>query len=66
MNQSYNLLGSLHLLGRRSLEILVGGRIIAGLKERTRSKGIVRKIIVAVRGEVEGGTGEVDVGEVSF
>ena len=66
MNQSCNLLGSLCLFSRRSLESLVGGRTMEGLKEGIGGKGIARGIIVVVRGEVEGGKGEVDVREVSF
>ena len=31
------------------------------LKEETRGKGIVRGIVVVVRGEVEGGKGEMDI-----
>ena len=37
-----------------------------GLKGGTRGKRIVREIVVVVRGEVEDGTGEVDVGEDSL
>ena len=60
------MLGSLRLLGRRSLESLVGGRIIESLIEGTGGKGIARGIVVVMRGEVEGGKGEVDVEEDSF
>ena len=66
MNQSCNLLRSLRLLGRRSLESLTGGRIIEGLFEGTGGKKITRGIVVKVTGEVEGGIGDVDVGEDSF
>ena len=66
MNRSCILLGSLRLLGRRSLKSLAGGRTIEGLLERTVGKGIAREIVVEVRGKVEGGIGEVDVREDSF
>ena len=66
MNRNCILLGSLCLLGRQSLESLAGGRTMESLKEGIGGKEIARKIVVEVRGEVEGGIGEVDVGEVSF
>ena len=66
MNQICNLLGSLRLLGRQGLESLVGGRTMEDLFEGTRGKEIVRRIVVEVRGKVEGGIGEVDLGEDSF
>ena len=66
MNRSYILLGSLRLLSRWSLESVASKRTIEGLKGGTRGKEIARGIVVVVRGEVEDGTGEVDVGEDSF
>ena len=66
MNQSCILLGSLHLIDRRGLESVACGRTMEGLKGGTGGKKIVRGIVVVVRGEVEDGTGEVDVEEDSF
>ena len=37
-----------------------------GLKGGTGGKKITRRIVVVVRGEVEDGTGEVNIGEDSF
>ena len=65
MNRSCILLGSMRLLSRRSLENLAGERTMEGLKGEIGGKGIARGIVVEVR-EVEGGKGEVDVGEDSF
>ena len=66
MNQSCILLGALRLLSRQSLERLTSGRTMEGLKGGTGGKKIAREIVVMVRGEVEDGIGEVNVGEDSF
>ena len=54
MNHSCILLGSLRLLGRRSLEGMTGGRTIEGLERGTGGKGTARRI------------GVVEIGEDSF
>ena len=51
MNQSCNLLGSLCLLSRQSLESLVGGRTMEGLVAGTGGKGTARGIGVVKIGE---------------
>ena len=50
-NRSFILLGSLHLLGRRGLEGIAGGRTIEGLEGGTGGKGTARGIGIVKIGE---------------
>ena len=59
MIHSCILLGYLHILGRRSLERIVGEERMEGLEGETRCKGMARGIGVVVIGEGE-------IGEDSF